>query len=229
MAWTALPPELQAMVLSRVTNRARIGSLATVCREWQVAIERKTFRSLKVAATELESFAQILNNRQPRRQSSIKVLHFHIVLPECEWPGSRARLIEQSERNQVAFADAISKLFGILHTWDASAVTQGIAHGMKLELDITFPSDPDESDDSDDSDYLKRRVRSSPLSFPSDPGRPCILKAVPVVTKFSTDRDLCLDLHHRTLATILGSCTNLKHLGLRSAAWLLSTSGDVGK
>ncbi|KAK8066573.1 hypothetical protein PG997_013320 [Apiospora hydei] len=86
MGWSALPSELRAMVMGRVTRHARIGSLASVCREWQVA-----------------------------------------------------------------FAYAISKLFSILHTWDASAVTQGIAHGIELDLKITFPSDPDD---------LTGRVRS---------------------------------------------------------------------
>lgn len=207
----------------------RIGALASVCREWQIIIENATFRYLKLVPADLERLGKIVSDDQLRRQSSIRDIQFHAVLPDYDRPPLLFSLTRRRGKEKAAFADAVAQLFSTLHAWDSSAVTQGSRRGLVLEITTSSPSDPSDPGGVDAFDPRGRaRMRFLPLSLPFQ-AAPVLFKPVPVVTAFRTGRRPCRNLHYKTLATILGRFPNLRTLQLISPIQSLLMSSKPGK
>ncbi|KAH7024763.1 uncharacterized protein B0I36DRAFT_366678 [Microdochium trichocladiopsis] len=95
-------------------------ALATVSRQWQIAVERLTFKELCLKSTELDTFQLIL--QEPRRRPLTR-LKFIVVLSSygdemrCKFENADDR-----SANDQAFTDAFTTLFEILHQWNPQEV-----------------------------------------------------------------------------------------------------------
>ncbi|KAI1380195.1 hypothetical protein F4677DRAFT_253505 [Hypoxylon crocopeplum] len=91
-------------------------ALATISRQWQTAIERQTFRQIRLESTDLKRFQDIVH---PGRRRYVNDIYYFIVLPAYS-DEARARFKCEDNRlaNDEAFTAAIHDLFHILKSWD---------------------------------------------------------------------------------------------------------------
>ncbi|KAH6973569.1 hypothetical protein BKA56DRAFT_634630 [Ilyonectria sp. MPI-CAGE-AT-0026] len=107
-------------------------ALATISRPWQQAIEKQTFRKLRLRSTDLDRFEKTVTGSRRRFLSGIR---FVIVLPG--YPAeARGRFERETDRqaNDKAFTDAVNGLFRILGSWDEGR--DGLETGYSIQLDI---------------------------------------------------------------------------------------------
>ncbi|KAH7158098.1 hypothetical protein B0J13DRAFT_581985 [Dactylonectria estremocensis] len=107
-------------------------ALATISRPWQQAIEKQTFRRLRLRSTDLDRFEKTVTGSRRRFLSGIR---FVIILPG--YPAeARGRFERKEERdaNDKAFTDAVNGLFRILKSWDEGK--DGLDSGYSIQLDI---------------------------------------------------------------------------------------------
>ncbi|KAE8325960.1 hypothetical protein BDV39DRAFT_206347 [Aspergillus sergii] len=131
--WYSLARELRLAILGILVRQDHgLAPYATVCKEWQAAIEKKTFCRLKLQPSCLHDFESLV----PRRRGVVKHIWLNIQLrsyscrscqdlESCSWTSSNNRIIRR----------AITKLFSILSTWDL------VDDGLSLELSAQSPSD----------------------------------------------------------------------------------------
>ena len=131
--WASLPLEIRLLVLGVISTQKSPGwgSLASVCKEWQYAIEKENFYRLTLRISCLEEFQHIA----VRQRELIRHIEFNIELRRytcrcCEWPESESWLLS----NNKIIKDGIFKLFSILSTWEP-------ANTLALELNAYSPSD----------------------------------------------------------------------------------------
>lgn len=91
-------------------------SLATVSLQWQAAIERHTFRHLRLRSTDLDRFEEIVQYRRRRYMTEID---YPVVLPAYS-DEERLQYEHEDTRktNDKAFTAAIHGLLHILASWD---------------------------------------------------------------------------------------------------------------
>ncbi|KAF4471848.1 hypothetical protein FALBO_1236 [Fusarium albosuccineum] len=126
--------------VSRSDLAARRHTLATISRPWQEAIERQTFRQLRLRSTNLGSFEQIVRGSRRRYLGTIL---YTIVLPEYDID-VRSRFESELDRwvNDEAFTKAFSDLFQILKAWDEEIAGKEHPYSIELEIEnIYSPSD----------------------------------------------------------------------------------------
>ncbi|KAI1428610.1 hypothetical protein F5Y12DRAFT_730834 [Xylaria sp. FL1777] len=92
-------------------------ALATISRQWQAAIERQTFRNIRVKSTDLDRFRETVQNDRRRYVNTIEYI---IVLPAYD-DEKRCRFERENDRhaNNEVFTAAIYRLFHLLKSWDA--------------------------------------------------------------------------------------------------------------
>src|SRR4051794_34580557 len=74
---TSLPLDIEVMILEHLASGNNIAQYATVCREWQTAIEKLNFHSLSLTAQDVPT----LNNIMVKRNLSlIKYIWYSIEL-----------------------------------------------------------------------------------------------------------------------------------------------------
>jgi hypothetical protein len=133
--WTSLPAEIRLMILEAITQQKHPGwaSLASVCREWQLVIEKRNFHQLKLQASCLDDFKRLI----VRQRNLIRHIRLDIELPKylCR-ACTRNESISRAGRNSSKFIKGIWKLFRVLSTWEP-------AKGLTLELNAYSPSDSD--------------------------------------------------------------------------------------
>ncbi|KAK1972162.1 hypothetical protein LY78DRAFT_743255 [Colletotrichum sublineola] len=136
------------MVLSTMTYQKHPGwtSLASVCREWQHALEKVKFYKLKLGVSCIDDFGSLIS---PRKRDIIHHICLEIELPRytaacCSKPRpkrwSEGRLKRRSKRisppenaNSIV-GNGIWRLFSILSTWRRAA-------HLALEITAYSPSD----------------------------------------------------------------------------------------
>ncbi|KAB2569696.1 hypothetical protein DBV05_g11632 [Lasiodiplodia theobromae] len=136
---------------------ARLAPYAAICKSWNPAIERETFRKLKLSDKRMESAERALQ-KDPARRLAMKRISF-----EINYPSSISRRRDLGERQVVerdaAFSRRLLRLFRFLECVGNSGVHR--AENLTLELDVTSysvnPEDKDgqaieESDSDLDSD-----------------------------------------------------------------------------
>ena len=130
-------PELCSLIISHLITSESVAVYATVSREWQSAIERRSFSTLYLNQLRLADFAHIVTG--PRRRA-VRHLRFDIVLDAytTEMRG-RFETQEEQERNNEIFTEAIQTLFNHLSSWRPQDV---IETGIELSLQAYSPSDP---------------------------------------------------------------------------------------
>lgn len=131
--WNSFPAEIRAMILEWVALHPRIAPYAAVSMEWRSAIEKKTFRRLRVEQSCLDELEQYV----VRQRGFVRHIWLNIQLREyicqcCRFRESTAWIL----LNDKIIRDAILKLFTILSTWGSSREGDLI-----LELNAYSPSD----------------------------------------------------------------------------------------
>ncbi|CAG9937545.1 unnamed protein product [Clonostachys rosea f. rosea IK726] len=130
--WDYLPLEIRAMILGELELHPQKGAYAAVSKEWQVVIEKSTFRRLKLKETCLDEFDRITQ----RRRGLVR----HVCL-DIELKKYTCRCCERWERETWARHNyklatlTLYKLFSILSTWGPTR------EGLTLELNAYSPSD----------------------------------------------------------------------------------------
>jgi hypothetical protein len=61
MFWASPAAELRGMILEALAHEGRVAHCATVCREWQVALEKRNFRSLNLSVQDVPAFKALRN------------------------------------------------------------------------------------------------------------------------------------------------------------------------
>ncbi|KAK4446456.1 hypothetical protein QBC34DRAFT_486862 [Podospora aff. communis PSN243] len=142
--WASLPAEIRLMILDVVAQQKHPGwaSFASVCKEWQLFLEKQNFCRLKLQVPCLDNFESIV--RQSRRRGLVQHIRLGVTLPgySCQLC-KRVESISWSHRNSTIISNGIWKLFHILSTWES-----GPEHGapplrrdLTLELNAHSPSD----------------------------------------------------------------------------------------
>lgn len=93
-----------------------LSAVATVSRRWQAAIERRTFRTIRVRSDDFDRFHKIVHGS--RRRCVTKVEYIVILPPYSEEDRCRFEREIDREENDKVFTQAIHGLFHILKLWD---------------------------------------------------------------------------------------------------------------
>ncbi|RMJ16518.1 hypothetical protein CDV36_003824 [Fusarium kuroshium] len=111
--------------------------LATVSRRLQTAVERWTFRDIRINSDELEKFIQLLT---PARRTFLAGLEFIPILPSYkEAAGTRAESPAERAANDESYTQAMQSLLETLKTWEEED-----PHSVNylLKLSINLPKSP---------------------------------------------------------------------------------------
>ncbi|KAL8684720.1 MAG: hypothetical protein Q9218_008168 [Villophora microphyllina] len=118
---------------------SKLPPYATLSRTWQLAIETRTFRTLRLKSTELPYVTQLVTGH---RRGIIANIQYEVVLPD--YPDHHCAKFEtdqDQERNNQAFTDAIQVLFQFLKTIEDHGVGQA-TRSVALDLcNIYSPMD----------------------------------------------------------------------------------------
>ncbi|KAJ8131234.1 hypothetical protein O1611_g2391 [Lasiodiplodia mahajangana] len=93
-------------------------ALATVSRRWQSAIERHTFKDIRLRSNDLARFEAVVQND---RRRYVRTIEYIIILPGYA-DEDRRQFEHHNDRraNDQEFTDAIHRLFQLLRFWDVS-------------------------------------------------------------------------------------------------------------
>ena len=106
------PPELIALILSFLAPDELI-NYVTVSRSWQYAVERRTFRRIKLKSTDLEFFR---NTFVGHRRAALADLSYDVILPTySDHQCARFETEEDKRSNNEALTEAIHGLFFVMH------------------------------------------------------------------------------------------------------------------
>lgn len=133
-----LPPSVTRRLcdtIAAVCPRDQLPRYATVCRAWQLGIERHTFRDLYLSSARLDELVDVVTGH---RQGYVRVITLHVAL--ASYPKNQRNNEESAEdgsHTTRVFASSIQVLLGTLARWD----TDDPDAGIHLELLVESPSD----------------------------------------------------------------------------------------
>lgn len=114
----------------------KLSPYAMLSRKWQLAIESRTFRCLRLQSTELPSFNHCFT-QQPHRRHLLSVLRYEVVLPNYTDNGcAKFETKEDMQRNDQAFTHAIHALLRFLRIWQDDGAQSESQASHSLFLDI---------------------------------------------------------------------------------------------
>ncbi|KAH6995137.1 hypothetical protein EDB80DRAFT_586633 [Ilyonectria destructans] len=132
--WYSLPTEIRIMILELITQHQRLCTYATVSKEWQIMIEKKTFHQLKLKQSCLDDFERL----GKRQRGLVRHIWLNIELQRYTCRCCRRwESMTWTHQNNKIIIPAIAKLFSILSTWKSAK------EGLTLELNAYSPSDPE--------------------------------------------------------------------------------------
>jgi hypothetical protein len=116
--WTSLPAEIRNMILEAITQQKHPGwaSSASVCREWQLVIEKRNFYQLKLQASCLDDFERLII----RQRNLVHHIRFDVELPTYACRACK-RTSESAAGRNGDISKQIRGLFRILSTWEQPA------------------------------------------------------------------------------------------------------------
>lgn len=129
------------MILGAVTQQKNPGwtSFASVCKEWQLFIEKQNFCQLKLQVPCLDDFERV-TQQSKRRRRLIRHIWLDVELPEYSCDLShREESFSWSDSNSSNISKGIWKLFRILSTWESGPELE--RRNLTLELNAHSPSD----------------------------------------------------------------------------------------
>lgn len=131
-SWTSLPAEIRLIILELVAHQKHPGwaSLASVCREWQVILEKSNYRKLKVPSSRLGEFKSMV---PPHKRQLVRHIWFDIELRRYSTRccSKRRSLLKNMG---LSVTKAIWKMYSILRSWEP-------ANELTLELNVVCPTD----------------------------------------------------------------------------------------
>lgn len=136
MAAQSLPLETLLQIFDCSTGS--LAPYASVCRAWQIAVEKLTFADLHINSSNLEEFDKMTGSSKfPERSHYVQKIFFKVVLPGYSI-SARGRYENQldRDRNNKVFTQAITSLFQLLSSWP-----HGSYDATHLELYSLSPSD----------------------------------------------------------------------------------------
>jgi hypothetical protein len=136
MAAQSLPLETLLQIFGYIPGG--LAQYASVCRAWQIAVEKLTFADLHIDSSNLEEFDEITTStKSPGRSHHVKNLFFKVKLPEYSF-AARGWYETQRDRdcNNRVFTQAIASLFQILSLWP-----NGSYEAKHLEICSLSPCD----------------------------------------------------------------------------------------
>ncbi|KAF5643514.1 Oxoglutarate iron-dependent oxygenase [Fusarium tjaetaba] len=243
LSWDRLPAEIRRYILDFLCHEPRRKHVyATVCREWRIFMEEKTFRKLTVCQHGLAGLAQL--STQPR--AAIKHLWFNMEItgppcPSClptsnlPFPILNAAAVPNAE-------DHIHQLFRILSSWGCCE------RGLTLEFNAYCPQEqahwlknwfigcPGESRRiptlTADERHCWRKLLGRSLAWaivccfpPISLGYPLKLPPADAVTKFVIRRYCRNRFRPSDIARLVNACPRLLHLHLET--WAHSNASDI--
>ncbi|KAM5349617.1 hypothetical protein ACJ41O_006122 [Fusarium nematophilum] len=114
-----------------------LAPLATLSHRLQAAVERLTFRHIKVTSEELAEFGRLFT---PARRGLLSNLIFTVILPPYDDAATlRAESPEERAANDRAYTKAIQSLFQFLGSWEKDDLR---IVGSLLILSINHPESP---------------------------------------------------------------------------------------
>jgi hypothetical protein len=106
MFWTSIAAELRIMILEALIQEGNIAHCASVCREWQAAIEKHTFHSLNLTAQDVPIFEIMA----ARNLSLVKYIWYSITLQDYDCTQCDMEETEASSKaNGAIVADGIQR------------------------------------------------------------------------------------------------------------------------
>ncbi|EON63416.1 hypothetical protein W97_02643 [Coniosporium apollinis CBS 100218] len=107
--------EILAIIVSYL-NPSDFIEYVSVSRQWQFAIERYTFRSLRLKSDDYDFFTRVCSDSH--RAAAIAELEYDVILPAYSDEQCAKFESEKDEKaNNEAFTNAIKRLFETLHLW----------------------------------------------------------------------------------------------------------------
>ncbi|KAJ0161527.1 hypothetical protein CTA2_6076 [Colletotrichum tanaceti] len=117
-----------------------LAPVAAVSRRLQTAVERLTFRSIKITSDELTRFDKLLTPPRRRHLASLTVT---VLLPPYDDAAARrAESPEERIANDESYSRGIAALFGVLHGWEAE---DSGTIACRLALFINHPESPSDN------------------------------------------------------------------------------------
>ncbi|KAK5654039.1 hypothetical protein OQA88_7717 [Cercophora sp. LCS_1] len=143
-----LAPEILAIILSHL--EPPLAPFAAVSRQWQHAIEERTFSKLQLTSEEdtLQQFKSVFTTG-PHRQRLLRNIEFfvHLTVPSVKrrWKLQRA---DEAAANNILYTKAVFDFFTILAAWgrdsDADAPSKLRVYMAATSSDEGEPSEPHE-------------------------------------------------------------------------------------
>lgn len=130
MHWTSLAAELRGMILEALAHEGDVAHCASVCREWQAAIEQLNFHSLKLTARDIPIFKIMAT----RNLGLIRYIWYSIELrnydcTECDLDETE----DVMDANRATVEDGMRTMF--------CALSERLPDGnMTLDISIHSPS-----------------------------------------------------------------------------------------
>ena len=140
--WDGLPGEIRLLILEALVQDGdcKLAPLATVCREWQVELERHNFARIRLTPSRLAGFRSMVH----RNRTLVGYIWFCLELDDYDCtkcaPGeglSPEELAEEvgiSDTDKCPITASFQDLFSILSTWDPNGE-------LILDISIYSPSD----------------------------------------------------------------------------------------
>jgi hypothetical protein len=119
-----------------------IAAYASLSSNFQHAVERITFRDIRIKSTELGHFKDAFQTKNQHRRVLLKGLYMAIILPEYgDKYCARVERVSDEQANNDAFTEAIATLFDFLNEW--ISVGESTGEKPKILLDIGAVSSSD--------------------------------------------------------------------------------------
>ncbi len=116
---------------------SKLPPFATISRDWQYSVERRTFHALRVHSTDVANFQAMCIGH---RRSTLALLTYDVVLPTYDDTVCTHRELDKENRtNDEAFTQAIERLFGVLKSWES---VKQPSNGLSLSIGRVYsPTD----------------------------------------------------------------------------------------
>jgi len=141
--WHTLPTEIRFRILEALKqDGSTLARLATVSREWQTELERKTFARIRLTPSRLAKFSLMTH----RNRALVRYIWFCLELdcPDCTkctaysmYAPYREDATAKEIKNRSAIATAFQSLFNTLSTWERNGE-------LILDINIHPPSSSDQ-------------------------------------------------------------------------------------
>ncbi|KAK2047443.1 hypothetical protein LZ31DRAFT_609542 [Colletotrichum somersetense] len=219
LKWTSLPAEIRLMILSAIAHQKNTGwaSFASVCTEWQHALEKANFYKLKLGVSCLEDFKSLIS---PRKRDIIHHICLNVELQRymykcCSdlWSPPERILLRRRSPPPDKISSIVSgerwRLLSVLSKWKPAA-------HLALEINVYSPSDCEHyfknlflsTDDLNLPPWCSEIQLFQPIFLVFDETLP----RVPAVTCLIIRRQLRRCIEEEGLGMILHSLEGLEHI-----------------